>query len=216
MINLQNCTDKERGGEENVFMTIAFNIIRDLGVPDSAAIGIATALCQLMSTTERFYHTIVHINDIYRLVGAKQIQLTEAERLAILFHDAVYVVGKTPESEIQSANLMKAFLSAYPIKHNVLKEAEEIILATARHTENVEDTKVQRVLDLDLSGFASAPHEFTSRNELITLEIGFGNNEKRAAFLQKFLDKPRIFYQLGDLEQQARSNIRREIQLLKQ
>jgi predicted metal-dependent HD superfamily phosphohydrolase len=214
MINLHKCTDKERVGEENVFFTIGFNIIRDAGVPDPAALGIVTAMGQLMSTTDRFYHTLVHINDIFRVVGAKKINLTDAERLAIYFHDAIYVVGQTPESEIQSANLMKSLLSAYPVNRNVIKDAEEMILATAKHLEDVPDNRVHRVLDLDIAGLGTQPHEYASRSELIGLEIGTANNAKRVEFLKRFLAKSKLYYIFGELEIEARTNMRREISSL--
>lgn len=216
MINIHQCTEQERAGEENVFMTIGFNILRDIGVPDPAALGIASAVCQLMSATDRFYHTIVHVNDIFRVVGAKKIALEPAEKVAIYFHDAIYVVGKTPESEIQSANLMKSMLSAYPVKREIIDDAERIILATAKHLEDVTDMSTHRVLDLDIAGFGTAPHEFKLRNDLITLEIGSGNNAKRAEFLKKFLEKKKIYYTFVQLEADAKANIRREIHALSQ
>ncbi len=214
MLNLHKCSDQERAGEENVFMSIGFNILRDIGVPDPAALAIACATCQLMSGTDRFYHTIVHVNDIFRVVGTKKINLTPAEKVAIFFHDAVYVVGQTPESEIQSANLMKSMLSAYPVSKDIINDAERMILATAKHLEDVTDTTVQRVLDLDIVGLGTAPHEFASRSALIALEIGPGNEDKRAAFLNRFLNKSKIYYQFAELESDARTNLKREVRSL--
>lgn len=214
MINLHRCSEQERAGEETVFMTIGYNVLRDVGVPDPAALGIACAMGQLMSSTERFYHTIVHINDIFRFVGMSKINLDPAEKVALFFHDAIYAIGKTPESEIQSANLMKAMLSAYPVKPEIIADAEKMILATARHLETVEDNKVHRVLDLDIVGLGSRPLEFNSRSVLIGLEIGSNNNDKRKEFLRKFLAKPKIFYQLNEYEADARANMKREMESL--
>lgn len=209
MINLHKCTEKERAGEETVFMTVGFNILRDAGVPDPAALAISCSMGQLMSSTDRHYHTIVHINDIFRFVGARKMNLDTAEKIALYFHDAIYVIGQTPESEIQSANLMKSLLSAYPVKRDVINDAETMILATARHLETVENNKVHRVLDLDIAGLGTAPHEFVTRSALIGLESS--DKVKRVAFLNKFLAKPKLFYLFSELEQDARDNMKREI-----
>lgn len=214
MINIHKCSDKERGGEETIFMTIGYNILRDIGVPDPAALGISLALGQLMSSTDRYYHTIVHVNDIFRLVGTKKIVLDHAEMVALYFHDAVYVVGQTPESEIQSANLMRSLLSAYPVKREVINDAEVMILATAKHLEDVENNKTHRILDLDIAGLGAAPQEFDSRSVLIGMENGSSNNAKRIEFLKKFLSKKKLYYQFSELEAEARSNMAREIQAL--
>lgn len=215
MINLHKCSEKERAGEETIFMTIGFNVLRDIGVPDPAALAISLAMGQMMAATDRFYHTIVHINDIFRIVGAKKIALDPAEMVALFFHDAVYVIGQTPESEIQSANFMKAVLSVHPaVSRQIINDAETMILATARHLEDVENNKTHRILDLDISGLGTAPHEFDSRSTLIGLEIGTNNNAKRIEFLTKFLAKKKIYYQFSELEADARENMRREIRSL--
>lgn len=214
MINIHTCPEKERTGEETVFMTIGFNILRDIGVPDSAALAISCAMGQMMLATDRFYHTIVHINDIFRFVGMQKIKLDPAEMVALYFHDAVYVVGQTPESEIQSANLMKALLSTYPVKREIINDAEAMILATAKHLDDVESNKTHRVLDLDIAGLGSAPQEFDSRSILIGLEIGSNNNAKRIGFLKRFLAKKKLYYQFSELEADARENMKREIQSL--
>lgn len=214
MINLHRCNEQERSGEETIFMTIGYNVLGDAGVPAQAALSIAMAMGQLMSAGDRFYHTIVHVNDIFRLVGNRKIDLTVAEKVALYFHDAIYVIGKTPESEIQSANLMKAMLSAYPVKQEVINDAERMILATAKHLDDIQDNSVHRVLDLDLAGFGTRPHEFDTRSKLIGHEVGANNNAKRVEFLNKFLSKPKIFYQFTELEVPARENIKREIQSL--
>jgi predicted metal-dependent HD superfamily phosphohydrolase len=214
MINLHRCSEKERAGEETVFMTIGFNILRDIGVPDPAALAVSCAMGQMMAATDRFYHTIVHVNDIFRVVGTKKIALDPAEKVALFFHDAVYVVGQTPESEIQSANFMKAVLSAYPVPRHVINDAETMILATAKHLEDVENNKTHRILDLDIAGLGTAPNEFDSRSTLIGLELGAGSNAKRIEFLTRFLAKKKIYYQFSELEADARGNIKREIQSL--
>lgn len=214
MIDIHNCSEQERAGEETVFMTIGFNILRDIGVPDQAAVAIAMAMGQLMLAADRSYHTIVHVNDIFRLVGEKRLDLSHEEKVAIYFHDAIYVVGKTPESEIQSANLMKSMLSAYPVNRDVINKAETIILATAKHLENVPDNLCHRMLDLDIAGLATQPHEFQSRSALIEKEIGSGNRDKRAEFLRRFLSKSKLYYVFGDLESQARTNMKRELHSL--
>lgn len=215
MIHIHRVSDADRGKEEGFFITIACHVLMNIGVPESAAIAIAASLCSQMSPTHLHYHTFTHPNEIFQFVAQKKLQLTDAEKLAILYHDAVYIPGQTPASEMASAEFMYAQIGWFPDvmakSHAVVEDAYKIIEDTSRHLSGAEHEISHLMMDLDIHTMAAAEPIFRKNNDLLQLEIGLNNTDKRKAFLKLFLAKPKIFYKLTDLEAPARKNLEAEI-----
>ena len=81
----------------------------------------------------RGYHDTGHFDELIALARLYTPDLNEAEQLALLFHDAVYVPGAADgENERQSADLMRACAARLGIFGVDLERATRIIEAT-RH-----------------------------------------------------------------------------------
>jgi predicted metal-dependent HD superfamily phosphohydrolase len=112
----------------------------------------------------RGYHGPDHLDELIELARQHTPALDEAEQLALLFHDAVYIPGAgRGENERLSALLMRATVPALDIGRVDLDRASRIIEATT-HAEPPA-TEAARVCDLDLWRLA-APWEAFQRHAL--------------------------------------------------
>ena len=69
----------------------------------------------------RGYHNAAHLDELIKLARELTPDLDEAEQLALLFHDAVYVAGAPRgENERRSAELMVATLATLARDHKNL------------------------------------------------------------------------------------------------
>lgn len=165
----------------------------------------------------RGYHNQGHLDELIVLARQHAPDLDDAEQLALLFHDAVYVPGADPgENERLSALLMRATAAAFDLGAVDFDQASRIIERTA-HAEPP-PTEAARVCDLDLWRLA-APweafqrHTLGIRHEYLHLhadEAAFW--AARRAFYKSMLAKPQIFataYFRDRFESAARENMRR-------
>ena len=152
--------------------------------------------------------------------------LDEAEQLALLFHDAVYLPGAPRgDNERRSAALMTATLATLARDHAALdigkavrERAARIIEATT-HAE-APPAEAARVCDLDLWRLAApweafCRHALGIRREYLHLfadDAAFWH--ARNAFYETMLAKPRLFATdrfFERFEQPARANMRRAL-----
>lgn len=174
---------------------------------------IANALCALYSTRDRFYHTYVHVNDLYENMYRYFKSLTPSEKLAILFHDAIYVPGQA-DNEGRSVDLMVMLMAGFGIPITEWCWASRCIRETTHFLNDGHDVSTHAVLDLDLAPLAAPYVDFMKQNELIGKEFPNAKPQDRAAFMGKFLEKSKIYYKLTELEEPARENIQRYIKHL--
>src|SRR5207302_2035956 len=112
----------------------------------------------------RGYHGPEHLDELIKLARQLTPDLDEAEQLALLFHDAVYVPGAARgENERLSGLLMRAMVTAFDVGAVDLDRAHRIIEATA-HAEPP-PAEAARVCDLDLWRLA-APWQAFQRHAL--------------------------------------------------
>lgn len=166
---------------------------------------ITSILVVLYSGRERIYHNYEHIT--YMLDKGKLYfpDLTPSEKLAILFHDSIFIVGSKFNEE-KSVGFMIELLNAYDVKLTEVCWASRCIYETANFMSDVKDDSTHAVLDLDLCSLADEYDLFVKQN--IKIQHEFKASEKdRKSFLLNFLNKEKIFYKLTNLEQKARSNI---------
>lgn len=146
------------------------------------------------------YHTPYHVMSIFNFARTHGIELTPQEKLAIWFHDAVYVPGYAHNEE-KSSEFMDALMSPY-IPYPTVIEVKKLINYTALHLEDTEDLpkETHKVMDLDLSGFAASISNFRVQNECIEKEfMSTGLSERdfllgRVTFLETLLEKSRIYH----------------------
>ncbi|HYD08426.1 MAG TPA: hypothetical protein VEC60_22025 [Reyranella sp.] len=174
----------------------------------------------------RGYHNAAHLDELIELAGKHTPDLDEAEQLALLFHDAVYVPGAPRgDNERRSAELMTATVETLALDHadlaladSVLERAARIIEATT-HAE-APPAEAARVCDLDLWRLAApweafCRHALGIRREYLHLfadEAAFWL--ARNAFYENMLAKPRLFATdrfYEQFEEPARANMRRAL-----
>lgn len=174
----------------------------------------------------RAYHDDRHVIELLELAAEHAPDLTEAERLAILFHDAVYVPGAPKgENESLSALLMRAtvasLVSAGTIKAppaKVIDDAAAIIEATT-HVDPPAPY-AERVCDLDLWRLAAPWEEFQQHSADIDREFchlyppGDSCKLARKDFYRSMLAREHVFhtpYFRQRFEPIARANFQRAL-----
>lgn len=167
----------------------------------------------------RGYHGTDHLDELIALAHQHTPDLDEAEQLALLFHDAVYVPGAgRGENERLSALLMRATVATLGPGAVDLDRAARIIEATSHALPP--PAEAARVCDLDLWRSAAPweafqQHALGIRHEYLHLhadEPAFWTARK--AFYKSMLVKPQLFatvYFRERFERAARANIARAL-----
>jgi len=131
-----------------------------------------------------------------------KIKLTEAQILAIWFHDAIYDPQGT-DNEERSAAEAKARLAGRTTQETI-DNVVTMIMDTKNHEASIPQSQV--FLDLDLSILGSTRNSYAAYMQLIRREYKWLPYEKykegRKAVLEKFLKKAkkkRLFYALGEV-----------------
>ncbi|HUN93223.1 MAG TPA: hypothetical protein VMU33_14325 [Burkholderiaceae bacterium] len=105
----------------------------------------------------RRYHGRAHIVEMLDLAARSELQLSAAQALAVLFHDAIYVPGAPRGSnEAMSAQLLRLYSGS--IADAVVTLAQSIIVDTADHVARRPESRP--VLDLDLARLGASPEQF--------------------------------------------------------
>ncbi len=168
----------------------------------------------------RHYHSWAHVDALlaaYR--DAKHLVNDEASILiAILYHDAVYDPRAT-DNERKSAELMLQDCDGH-VPPRVLIRAHELVLATETHEIPGSDdpdftSDCGLFLDIDLSVLGGDEEMFTTYETQVRAEFSYvpveTYNQLRAAVLQRFLNRDRIYHSeffYERLEQTARRNLK--------
>jgi predicted metal-dependent HD superfamily phosphohydrolase len=167
----------------------------------------------------RGYHDAGHLDELIALAREHTPDLDEAEQLALLFHDAVYVPGAPRgDNERLSALLMRATVATLGLTGLDLDRAARIIEATT-HAEPP-PAEAARVCDLDPWRLAAPweafqQHALGIRHEYLHLfpdEAAFW--KARNSFYESMLAKPRLFATdafVAKFEVQARENMKRAL-----
>lgn len=167
----------------------------------------------------RGYHNAGHLDELILLAREHTPDFDEAEQLAVLFHDAVYVPGAPKgDNERLSALLMRATVGTLGLTGLDLDKAGRIIIATM-HAEPPPD-EAARVCDLDLWRLAAPweafqQHALGIRHEYLHLfpdEAAFW--AARNSFYEAMLAKPRLFATdafVEKFEAQARQNMQQAL-----
>ncbi len=170
----------------------------------------------------RFYHDAAHVQEMMALARSLALDLSPAEELAVLWHDAVYVPGADKgANERLSAKLLLATAANGPaflagIDRATLAAAERIIIETMHAAEP--SAEAARVIDLDLYRLGSPWPEFDRHAHAIEREFRVLHDSPakfwaaRAGFYRAMLQRPHIFATplfRDRYEAQALENLRR-------
>jgi predicted metal-dependent HD superfamily phosphohydrolase len=194
-------------------------LMHALGLPESTEMFLA--LSKAYREPHRHYHTQAHIGDCLEKFDQLRDQASNpnAVELALWFHDAIYDPYRA-DNEQKSADWAARFLRDGNAPGDFVEQVCLLILAT-RHAVVPADADTAILIDVDLSILGAD----TSRYDAFEAEIRreyrwvplFLYRQKRAAILQSFLQRPRIF--ASDLfharyESPARGNLRAAIDRL--
>ncbi len=175
----------------------------------------------------RAYHDERHVLELLELAAEHAPDLTETERLAILFHDAVYVPGAPKGmNETLSALLMRATVAGLlrtgeidPLPEEMVDAVAAIIEATTHI--DPPSAAAERVCDLDLWRLAAPWDEFQRHSADIDREFrhlyppGDACKLARKDFYRSMLTRAHVFhtpYFRQRFEPIARANFQRALQ----
>ena len=194
-------------------------LMHSLGLPESSETFLA--LSKAYQEPHRHYHTQAHIRDCLEKFDLlrDQAQHPEAIEMALWFHDAVYDPYRS-DNEQKSADWATRFLRDAKAPGDFVEQVSNLILAT-RHAIVPTDSNTAILIDVDLSILGADTARYDEFEAEIRREYRwvplFLYRKKRAAILQSFLQRPRIF--ASDLfharyESLARRNLRAAIDRL--
>ncbi|MFT3710121.1 MAG: hypothetical protein QM817_21015 [Archangium sp.] len=187
--------------------------------------GLMRCLVAAYASPPRAYHSFTHVQEVIKhfhdVAQRPGWQHPKEVFLAILFHDAVYVAGRS-DNEVKSADLALEACSTFLARESLdTARIRTLIELTAKHgklqREDL-DEETRLFLDCDMAILGSAPATFDAYDAAIEQEYStipklvFRLNRNK--FLQKLLETPRIF--LSDhfharLDGAARENLRRAL-----
>lgn len=169
----------------------------------------------------RAYHSFAHAQEVLRHLATVPAWEHPAEvQLAALFHDAVYVAGRS-DNETKSADLALEAIATHlrtPVDTALVRRLIEL---TARHGKldrATLDEEARLFLDCDMAILGAAPEVFDAYDAAIATEYAhvpslvYRFNRRR--FLAHLLDADRIYLSdlfHGRLDAQARANLRRAV-----
>lgn len=177
-------------------------------------------LVGLYSSSNRFYHTLNHIDhclDDFEEIKLLPHHSNEVE-LAIWFHDAIYDTRER-DNEEKSALLARKVLKAAKLPKVMIERIEKLILVTKTHLPNDLDEKV--LVDIDLAILGTQRIDFEVYDLAIRAEYAWVSDELykkgRKKVLKGFYDRDRIYstdYFWFKYEKQAKGNLSRALAAL--
>jgi predicted metal-dependent HD superfamily phosphohydrolase len=156
---------------------------------------------------------------MFDMAKLAKLRLSEAQVLAIWYHDAVYIPGDG-ENVHNSAELAKKHLKGQ-LAEETLNKVEQIILDTNEHKATIEESRA--VVDLDLSILGANPESYKVYMQLIRKEYSTVPYKKYAVGRSEFLNdmikrakRKRLYSVMGELlNDPAIENMNMELKLLK-
>ncbi|CAA6819367.1 MAG: Unknown protein [uncultured Sulfurovum sp.] len=190
---------------ENKFKTLCQNYCKDKKLIHT----LWEEIAQRHSTEDRYYHTLQHLEHIYKEL--ESIKITPLLSFATFYHDIVYD-AKSNENEEQSALLAQKRLKQLTVPIKLIQKVSQLIIETKTHKASNPENAL--FLDADLSILGSNTVNYQAyaqnvRNEYVIYDdiTYFGGRKK---VLKHFLEQKNIyktshFYE--KYEKQARVNL---------
>jgi len=198
-------------------------LLTRLGARRDPAERIALTLWSDMTAEGRRYHTPVHVLGAFGWTQRVGFDLTDAEELALWFHDAIYDAQAPPgQNEVASAKWMRWIVAKAGVPAAFARHAADAIAWTGYHLEEEVPREFQRVMDLDLAGLAAPTDVFRRQSEAVQAEMAHLSTEQfqrgTIDFFRKLLARKHLYRSrtLASLEPIARQNLEQEIERLTQ
>jgi predicted metal-dependent HD superfamily phosphohydrolase len=197
-------------------------LMEKLAIEPRAGFVVFDQLVAAYSASDRFYHNLEHLSEMFRVAGRLMEKATDplAIQLAIWFHDAVYD-SKAKDNEARSAEWAIKSLSPLGVSEDRLTGVATMIRATQKHAPN-HDVDVQILLDADLAILGAEAKRYDRFALDIRREYAWVSDAEyqqgRGQVLQHFLNQERIYqtallHEMGDAP--ARENLKRELEMLR-
>lgn len=190
------------------------------------------ALVEAYATPPRAYHHFGHVAEVMRhyqwVAGGDGWHAPREVELAVLYHDAVYVPGRS-DNEARSAQLARESIGRWLGGQDVDDaRVAELILMTARHgqwspqdfPEDANGRDARRFLDCDMAIVGADRARFDAYDAAIAEEYRgvvprWLYRRKRRAFFAGLLRRERIYLSPGfheRFEARARANLKRVVE----
>ena len=196
-------------------------LLQPLGVELIPAYAVFDRLVAAYSEPHRFYHTLEHLGEMFRVAGRLPVADRLSVNLAIWFHDVIYDPTRS-DNEERSAIVAGEWLAELPLSPTVIQWVQQLVRATAHGTPPpTEDADILCLLDADLAILGSAEARYLRYAEAIRREYAHIPEPEyqagRAAVLRSFLARSplyhnRLLQEEGD--EPARRNLEAELQRL--
>jgi len=182
------------------------------------AVTIAKSAYYMYADEVRSYHGVYHPMHILEYAKENNIELSDEQVIAIIFHDVVYKIGGD-KNEKASALFAEAVLMPHsytPAHVKSLRKIKHHIIDTKQHfsaTPNLLEPDSKLVLDLDICNMTLTFAEFSKWNAAIEAELGDIPIQKRIDFLKKFSAKKKILLSdvFSDKEETVKDNLKKLI-----
>jgi predicted metal-dependent HD superfamily phosphohydrolase len=181
-------------------------------------------IVSLHSAPDRRYHTLMHLHEMMGFLDIMKQSRNPIMILAVFFHDAIYD-AKSSTNEEESAKLFQEFCAdVHASNSDIEASVVQYILLTKSHIvpQDSDDFTLALFLDIDMAVLGKEESAYLHYAGLIRHEYHFVERsvycEKRAEVLTSFLRESQIFASAPmreALEEQARRNLLKEIELLK-
>ena len=197
-------------------------LLGGFGVPVADAYAPFDQLVAAYSEPPRYYHTLEHLGEMFRVVGrlAGSIADMSAVQFAVWYHDAVYD-PKATDNEERSADWAEADLKSWGIADSTWAAVRTLILATKHTAEMPDRPDAAAFLDADLAILGAAEARYARYAADIRKEYGWVPEEHyragRRAVLEGFLKRERIYrtaVMFDEGEGAARRNLAAEVERL--
>ena len=183
---------------------------------DDTAIFELNKIIEKYSESHRHYHNLNHILELLKKCDEYKINSPNIV-LAIFYHDVIYST-LLPGNEDKSAQFADDSLRSLGEPPKRIKMVREMVLATKKHQQKINDPEIQLFLDLDfcIMGYSEADYEkyvVAIRNEYSSIPK-FLFNSGRKKFLQSVANEAQLFHTTlfeSEFGNQARINIQKEL-----
>lgn len=190
-------------------------------LPFTLPLALEQALRTAYAVPARAYHSFAHVTEVLEHFANVRAELQEplSVALAVLFHDAIYVPGRS-DNEAASAELAAALIPAHLPRLRVeLARVQELILLTARHgklSPDEVDADAALFLDCDMAilgapwpRFEQYERDIASEYAALPPELYRAGRER---FVRGLLARDVIYLSehfRARFDQPARNNLRR-------
>jgi predicted metal-dependent HD superfamily phosphohydrolase len=197
-----------------------------LGGSQQVAAAAAADLAARYAEPHRRYHTTAHVRAVLRDAAflAGELRIAAEERavltIAAAAHDVVYD-GRPGDDERRSAAWARDWLTRAGVAGMHVSRAEELVLATIRHSAPPDDLAAWALLDADLAILGADPpvydrYRLAVRDEYAWLDEAAWRTGRAAVMAELLAREP--LYRTGPARQRweamAKANIARELDSL--